>query len=141
MLKLSRLLKLSVPSRKANSTLVKVVGYKEGRDKKGFAVAMAKTYSDQIYSDGRRKPAKDKTKYVSKVTFVDAKLNVHVSCSCPDYVFAGWEYANAQKGAGKILFGNGEAPTEKNPNNRPGLCKHLIKLSALIIERHPKINL
>ena len=139
MMKLSQLVKVSSKARKMNAEFVKIVGYKEGRNKKGFAVAIAKSYSPVIYKDGKRVRAKDTSKYVTRITFVDSKLNVKASCSCPDYLYR-WEYANNLKGAADLLFGNGEAPVEKNPSNKPGLCKHLLRVAQEIKERHPTLK-
>ncbi len=136
-MKMDTLVTKSEAFRKINSKLVRVVQYKAGRDKKGYAVAMARTYSRREVNVHRHLvPARDRNKYVSSIRFLDKKLNVEVSCSCPDYVFAGWEWSNAQVGASKIIYGNGEPPDLKNPGHRPGLCKHLIALRALVKEKH-----
>lgn len=135
-MKLDQLVKKSEALRKINSKLVRVVQYKTGRDKKGFAVAMAKTYTKQEVNIQRKLVnARDQNKYVSHVKFIDNKLNVEVSCSCPDYMFR-WEYANTQVGASKIIYGNGEPPNSTNSGMRPGLCKHLIALRSLIKDKH-----
>ncbi len=139
-MKLSQLVKMSGKLRKINSGFVRIVAYKEGRDKKGFAVALAKSYTPTVFKGGKRQAAKDKSKYVTKITFIDNKLNVKVSCSCADFVFGGWEYANAKRGAADIIFGNGEPPTVKNPDNRPGLCKHLLAVAEEVKSRHPKLT-
>jgi len=136
MMKLDQLLAKSTRLRKLNATLVKVVGFKTGRDKKGFATAVAKTYTPTEYNvRGQRVNARDKNKYVSSVKFIDAKLNVKVSCSCPDFCFR-YEVANHVKGAADVIYSNGEIPESTNPEMRPGLCKHLIALRTLIKERH-----
>lgn len=136
-MKLSQLMNSSERMRKLNSKFVKILNYKEGRDKQGQAVAMAKTYTPyELNVHHRIQPSRDKNRYVSSITFIDKKLNVKVSCSCPDYVFAGWEFANAQVGASDIIYGNGEPPTVRNPDNRPGLCKHLIALRSVIKQKH-----
>ena len=136
-MKMDTLVTKSEAFRKINSKLVRVVQYKAGRDKKGYAVAMARTYTRREVNVHRHLvPARDQNKYVSSIRFLDKKLNVEVSCSCPDYVFAGWEWSNAQVGASKIIYGNGEPPSLRNPGHRPGLCKHLIALRALIKDKH-----
>lgn len=136
-MKLDELVKRSEPFRKINARFVRVVQYKAGRDSAGKAVAMARTYTPkEVNVHHHVVHARDQNRYVSAIRFIDKKLNVHVSCSCPDYVFGGWEYANAQVGAGTILYGNGEPPTIRNPSNRPGLCKHLIALRELVKAKH-----
>jgi hypothetical protein len=70
----------------------------------------------------------------------DVDGNVGVRCSCPAYYF--WfSYANQQNGCS---FGTRFAPyvrktppddpryPPKNPNNIPGMCKHLILLSSIL---------
>jgi len=134
--KLDALLAKSNKLRKLNATLVKVVGYKTGRDKAGFATVVAKTYTPSEYNvHGIKVASRDKNKYVSSVKFIDSKLNVKVSCSCPDYCFR-WEVANHYQKASDIIYSNGEPPTETNAELRPGLCKHLIALRTLIKEKH-----
>jgi len=136
-MKLKALVAKSEALRKINSRFVKVVQYKAGRDKKGFAVAMAKTYTLREVNVHRKLVnSRDTNRYVSHVKFLDKKLNVEVSCSCPDYMFGGWEWSNAQVGAAQIIYGNGEPPDIRNPGHKPGLCKHLIALRALIEKKH-----
>ncbi len=136
-MKLDQLVRQSDRMRKANSKLVRVVGYKTGFDKQGLPTAVAKTYTPREYTVGMRLvKARDQNKYVSSVKFLDKKLNCKVSCSCPDFVFAGWEWSNAQVGASDIIYGNGEPPDIKNPGHRPGLCKHLLALRQLIKDKH-----
>lgn len=136
-MKLDVLARKSEATRKINASFVKVVQYKAGRDKQGYAVAMAKTYSMREVNVHRHLvPSKDRNKYVSAIRFIDAQLNVSVSCSCPDYVYGGWEWSNAQVGASKIIYGNGEPPTIRNPGHKPGMCKHLLALRAVIKQKH-----
>lgn len=134
---LDQIIKSSLPLRKANARLVKVVAYKTGRDKQGLATAVAKTYTPQEYNMQRKLvSARDQNKYVSSIKFLDKKLHVKVSCSCPDFVFAGWEWSLHERGAADIVYGNGEPPNEKNPSYLPGCCKHLIALRALVKGKH-----
>lgn len=136
MMKLSQLMNSSERMRKLNSKFVKILNYKEGRDKSGQAVAMAKTYTPyELNVHHRIQPSKDKNRYVSSITFIDKKLNVKVSCSCPDYMYR-WEFANAQAGAADIIYGNGDEPGSTNPGNVPGLCKHLIALRSAVKQKH-----
>lgn len=135
-MKLNQLVSKSDRLRKANSRLVRVVGYKTGLDKLKRPTAVARTYTPREYTIGMRlRQAKDQNKYVSSIKFLDKELNVKVSCSCPDYMFR-FEWANAQAGASDILYGNGDPPDETNPNHTPGLCKHLLALRNILKERH-----
>lgn len=136
MLNLPQLVKLSEPLRKVNSKFVKVVGYKTGMDKKGIPTAVAKTYTDLEYNVHHKVVRTSSTRYISSVKFLDRKHKwVQVSCSCPDYLYR-WEYANHMHGASEIIFGNGEPAGATNPENRPGLCKHLLALRKIIKDRH-----
>ena len=134
MKKLDQLVKSSEALRKINARFVKVVAYKTGRDKKGLAVAMAKTYTlHEVNVHRKLQNARDKNKYVSHVKFLDKKLNVEVSCSCPDFLFRG-EYRLAEAGAAQIRYSNGEPPTVNDMGL--GMCKHLIALRELIKKKH-----
>ena len=60
------------------------------------------------------------------------RLMCEVDCGCPDYKFR-WAYANNKSGAGPLGFNslnksNGMPADMLNPENRPGLCKHLLAL-------------
>ena len=121
-MKLAKLVNSSDKMRKANARLVRVVGYKTGFDKNKIPTAVAKTYTPREYTIGMKlRQAKDKNKYVSSIKFLDRKLNVKVSCSCPDYMYR-HEWANTQAGASDVIYGNGEPSTETNPSNKVGLC-------------------
>jgi len=134
-MKLAKLVNASEKTRKINARFVKIVGYKAGRDKDGLPTATAKTYTPREYKSGRVVESHDKNRYVSSIKFLDKKLNVKVSCSCPDYCFR-WEYANHRQGASDIIYGNGEPPVETNPNLHLGLCKHILALRALVKQKH-----
>lgn len=136
MMTLDAIVKASLPMRKLNARLVKVVAYKTGRDKQGLATAVAKTYTPQEYNMQKRLvSARDQNKYVSSIKFIDKKLHVKMSCSCPDFCFR-WEYALHARGAADITYSNGEPPTDTNGEERPGACKHLIALRALVLGKH-----
>lgn len=135
-MKLAKLVSASDKLRKINARFVKIVGYKNGWDKAGHATAICRTYTPREYKGGRVVPATDYKRYTSSIKFLDKQLNVKVSCSCPDYTFAGWEYANHLAGASDLIYGNGEPPTIKNPQNKIGLCKHLLALRAFIQNKH-----
>lgn len=135
-MKLNQLVNKSDKMRKANARLVRVVGYKTGFDKKKIPTAVAKTYTPKEYVIGMRlRRARDQNKYVSSIKFLNKKLDVKVSCSCPDYMYR-FEWANAQLGASDIIYGNGDPPDVTNAEHRPGMCKHLLALRTIIKERH-----
>jgi hypothetical protein len=135
-MKMDKLLKNTDAMRRANAKFVKVVNYKAGRDKDKRPTAMAKTYTPHKYNlHYHVVNDPDKKRYVSAITFLNPQLDVEVTCSCPDYVFSGAEYNNAQVGASKIRYGNGEPP-DATKSDRPSLCKHLVALRALVKERH-----
>jgi hypothetical protein len=136
-MKLGKLVSLSESIRKINARFVKIKGYKTGMDKNGVPTAVARTHTPLEYTIGRRVVrARDQNQYTSSIKFLNKKYDVKVSCSCPDYMYAGWEYANHEVGASDIIYGNGEPPLIKNPDLRPGLCKHLLALRQLIKEKH-----
>ncbi|QYW03878.1 hypothetical protein pEaSNUABM46_00235 [Erwinia phage pEa_SNUABM_46] len=59
---------------------------------------------------------------------ISKQKRVLVSCPCENFVFM-WEYADAEHGAARIIYGNGEPPDFTNPGRAPGLCKHLMALA------------
>ena len=102
-------------------TTVKVTKLKLGVSKRTrLATAIARVYSlDRVKSGVKR------NRYVTSISFY-AKRKVKVSCSCPDFVFAGWEYSLWKKGSADLVYGNGEPPVDKNPRMIPGTCKHVV---------------
>lgn len=135
-MKLDALISKSDRMRKMNAKLVRVIGYKTGFDKKDVPTAIAKTYTPREYIIGNKiVRARDQNKYTSSVKFIDKKLNCKVSCSCPDFMYR-HEWVLAQLGAADIIYGNGQPPDHTNRDHRPGLCKHLIALRAILKQRH-----
>ena len=123
--------------RRLRARLVKISYYRAGRDEKGYATAIARTYTPYDY-DVHMKivPAKDKnSRYVSSIKFTDKDLNVLVNCSCPDYMFR-WSWANHKAGVGEHVYDNGEPPDIRNPSYRYQLCKHLYALRQLVKQKH-----
>jgi len=58
-------------------------------------------------------------------------MSCKVHCNCPDYAFR-MEYANREIGASDIVVSNGAAPVITNPNEKPGLCKHILGLLSYL---------
>jgi len=118
--------------RKMNARFVKVVAFKKGYNRLGQATAIAKTYTPLEFNSAKTVVrSRDLNRYVSSIVFLDKKLNVKVSCSCPDFLFR-WEYPLYANGAADIVYGNGDPANTTNPGNVPGMCKHLIALRVLI---------
>lgn len=90
--------------------------------------AICKTWSERI--DGSWK----QTQYATVIDFVSPKGYVTVSCSCPDFCFR-FEYALAKKGASAIRYCNGESPGVRNPSLIAGCCKHIVKLTDLLLDK------
>ena len=63
---------------------------------------------------------------------INAKSFAMCQCSCEDYIFM-YEVANTAHNAARIFYSNGESPDERNPGQRPGLCKHLTRLVEELI--------
>jgi len=64
------------------------------------------------------------------------KLECEVDCTCKDYRYR-WAWANKQRGSGHVGPGTfnaafNRAPRITNPENRPGLCKHILALKNYI---------
>lgn len=58
-----------------------------------------------------------------------------IAHNCENFVFV-FEYANATMGASRLIYSNGAAPHMTNPGFAPGLCKHLVALAKIAIERN-----
>lgn len=56
-------------------------------------------------------------------------------CGCESFVFT-FEYANAANGCSRLIYSNGQPPNVTNPGLSPGLCKHLIALAKIAIEKN-----
>jgi hypothetical protein len=65
---------------------------------------------------------------------VNRHRKILVQCSCENFVYV-WEYANATVGASRLIYSNGERPVFTNPNLAYGLCKHLVALAKIIMEK------
>lgn len=58
-----------------------------------------------------------------------------IAHNCESYIYT-YEYANAWHGAAYLIYSNGEPPVWMNPSFAPGMCKHLIALSKIVIENN-----
>lgn len=68
------------------------------------------------------------------------KCECEVDCTCPDYRYR-FAWANKQRGSGKVGPDSlnqslNRAPRKTNPGNRPGLCKHIIKLREWVYGKY-----
>ncbi len=60
--------------------------------------------------------------------------NVEMSCDCAAFMY--WsEVALNRKDAAPIIFSNGEDPLVRNPKLTPFPCKHLVRLTLLILNK------
>ena len=103
--------------RRERSEYVRITSIRNGTSKKtGFPKTVAKAFSKR---EGYTSPHR----YACTVDCQNAKHQVKVSCTCPDFVFAGHEYMLMTQGAADLIYGNGEAPQDPK---RPACCKHLV---------------
>lgn len=130
-LSIQKLLSVTDTLRKRGARNVIIKGFKWLMTKNGLIVAKA-----VITSETRRGQLTHET-WVTFLTdktrqSIAPKSKVMVQCSCEDYTYT-WEYANAEYGAARIFYCNGEPPDEKNPKHSPGLCKHAYRLCETLI--------
>ena len=124
----ARILRATPSDRIERSAYVKLLSVKTGVSKSsGKRKILA-----QSVSINKKTP--DRTKYVSSLE-LHGDDRVKLSCSCSDFTFR-WEYALAAKGGADIVYGNGDAPVDRNPQLKPGCCKHLVALIFLAQERN-----
>jgi len=108
--------------RRAESVQVRPLKLKYGKDK---LLRVEYSYKGSPSVEGIRhkgyvkflKPLEDPSKW--------RRAQVEVSCDCRDFKYK-WEVANHTEGSARIVYSNGKAPKETNPNFKPGMCKHLI---------------
>ena len=135
-MKIDQIIGKTFGMRRESAGYVKTVQFKTGKDKDGHPYAAAQTYSTMVVNVHRKVvPAQDRNKYVSKITYLDKKLNVKLMCTCPDFMFT-WEVALAKAKAADIMFSNGEPPDERNPGYVAGCCKHIIALRGTIKKKY-----
>lgn len=88
----------------------------------GFAEGRFDVKSDEPTTS--RKPPKHKV----IVVLTDLEKEYYwVSCSCEFFTF-NLEYALVQHNSSAIIYSNGMPASTTNPNNRPYLCRHLVKV-------------
>lgn len=129
-LSLTALMRSTPRLMKENAMECYVNGVKRGKTNKGLPMIMANVrHKDPLRPNKTVRIHKpmiigldDPFKPISK------QKRVLVSCPCENYVFM-WEYANAEHGCARIIYGNGEPPDFTNPGHAPGLCKHLMALA------------
>lgn len=119
------------PSRRHAADYVKVTQLKVRRSPDGNPMVLAKTIASHT-SDGIRKSPQPMHKYVTTLEILGK--HVRCSCSCDDF-WSTWEYALAKRGAANSEYSNGEPPVVRNPKFVPGCCKHIFRLSELLIEQ------
>lgn len=78
--------------RKESAKYVRIIAQKRGWDSLGRGFVASASYSThvwdpykQTYVKNTRGPNKKPTRYVTVVIFLDPRLHVTVSCSCPDF--------------------------------------------------------
>ena len=136
-MKLKQLYDKTNDDRKFNAQFVKILQIKQGHTAKGLAYVAAQTYSTKVrLANGDIVVNSSPSKYVTMITFVSRKLDVHVACSCNDNAFR-WETSNSYKNAAEIEYSNGAPPDITNSAYRPGLCKHTVSLYLRIKPKLP----
>lgn len=128
MLTFPQIIKRADPLRATNARFVRLISYKTGYTKEGFAYAACRSYSTHhVGPDGRRVRNHNRERHTTVVLFLDKKLHVNLSCSCSDFTYR-WETALHHHGAADIEYSTGEMPNSTNPFLAPQCCKHLIAL-------------
>jgi hypothetical protein len=132
-MKLTKLIRLTPRKIAANAEDCKIYKAKVGTSKKtGATRVRALVY--RIQDSGKKSP-KHKVEISGKAPGKLATVDVLVQCDCGLQVYHGAEWVLAQKGAARIIYGNGDPPDQTNPAYRPYICHHLIKLANSIIRK------
>jgi hypothetical protein len=123
----AQILRSTTADRIEKSQFIKLTAVKSGTSKKS---GNRKLIAQSVSVD---KAAPDRTKYTSTMEFLPGK-RLKLSCSCSDFMFR-WEFALFTRGAADIIYGNGDPPADKNPNLKPGCCKHLVAVLSKAQEK------
>jgi hypothetical protein len=128
MLTLKQIIRKVDPFRREGARYVRILQVKKGYNSLGQGFIASSSYSTHVL-DSYGKPHRNAQpdRYVTVITFLDRKLHVSCSCSCPDFKFM-FETALSYKGAAEIEYSDGSPPDVKNPRYRTGQCKHLVAL-------------
>lgn len=114
--------------RRRNAQYVRFLRTKKGYNSKGQGFIAVQSHSTRtVDKNGKQISGPSDTKYISMVTFIDKKLHVVCSCSCPDFMYR-QEVALNKKGAAEIEYSNGELPTTTNSRMITYFCKHLCQI-------------
>ena len=131
---LDQVIKKCPRNRIRNAKYVKLVSIKKGYHN-GLAYIACRSRSTAVVNPfGHVIPNRDPKTYVTMFTFLDKKLNIKASCSCPDFFYR-WEVALHHKGAADIQYSTGTDPDVTNPGMVAGCCKHLIALRTYLKEK------
>lgn len=128
MLTFPEIVKRTPKLRQENAKYVKLVSPKFGYTPKGHAFVAVKSWSTKVITrQGLIVKKTNPDKYVTVVEFLDDKLHVNLSCSCPDFMYR-FEVALHNNQAANIEYSNGELPVMTNPAMVAACCKHCIAL-------------
>lgn len=128
---IKQLYRASAPYSRNGAADVDLTSVKSVTTKGGFPAVKCKAHT----VSSRRKRKHD-TWFVGKEQnkLLHKQKNVLAQCSCENYMYT-WEYANAQHGAARIIYSNGDPAVVVNPNNQEGLCRHLCRLAEEIFRQ------
>ncbi len=119
------------PMRREAALYVDLLQRKVKKSKAGNPLVICKTRSSTT-SKGKPKAKGSANTYVTTIEVLPSS-KVIVSCSCTDFMYT-WETALSMKGSARVEYSSGDPPNEKNPNNVPGCCKHLVALGQSLID-------
>lgn len=121
--KATALFKAQVPGSKGDNYESKILFHRVSY--KPIPLSGQLTFADYVVSD----PKTGRKYILDKLGMKD--MDVKVSCTCPDFQHRFSKY-NADHGA---LIGKPEDNYGRNPNEVPGMCKHLFKTVEYLKEK------
>lgn len=138
MLTLNALLKRTPPNWLANSEDCRIYKHKKIVDVEDKnPVVLAIVYSLFDHAGNRKADPIEHRCYIKGLNGKKKAIissNVEMSCDCEAFMY--WsEVALNKKGAAPIIFSNGKDPVTRNPSLTPFPCKHLVRLSLLILNK------
>ena len=61
-------------------------------------------------------------------------IHIKVNCDCGKFIYY-YEVALNKNNIADIIYSNGEPPDENNPTYQVSLCKHLVKVLTLVVNK------
>lgn len=131
MLSLSHLVRVTPADKKKASRRVHVASFQAAQDVERGGGGTEAYWSVKFKTTGSQRS------HTCEVRFHGSGIRemdpVWVSCDCDDFRYR-LEYVLAQIKSASIVTARATRPTKTNPHMKPRLCKHLLKITQIIVQ-------